>query len=306
MKSKLSLTIGIPVYNEEANIANLLDSILSQKQENYTLEKIIVVSDGSTDNTEQIVKQHAKKHPIINLIADGKREGKKKRLIQLYRTNTSSIILISDGDILPGDTYVIEKMINYFKEEKVTIVSANIQPVKAENFQEKILYTLDRLWYEVRKNFNNGDNIYNIRSCFIAIRQQFAKGIIYKLDLVSEAQYLYFLLMKEKLKFRFAKEAVVLFRLPSSFKESYIQKSRFTGTRKKFANFFGNWIYSEYQIPLVYKIRAMVKMLLVDLVFTLSAIFLHIMSRHSVARMESTGKNGVWKIAASTKKSIFL
>ena len=71
-KSKQTVTIGIPAHNEAENISYLLRSILRQKQRNYKLEKIIVVCDGCTDNTEDKVKQFAKKHKIVELIFDHK------------------------------------------------------------------------------------------------------------------------------------------------------------------------------------------------------------------------------------------
>ena len=51
MRKKLTVTIGIPAYNEEANVRNLLVSLLAQKETNFKLQEIIVVSDGSTDKT---------------------------------------------------------------------------------------------------------------------------------------------------------------------------------------------------------------------------------------------------------------
>ena len=54
---KPTVTIGIPSYNEAQNIGQLLESLLKQVSNSYILEKIIVCSDGSTDDTEQVVKK---------------------------------------------------------------------------------------------------------------------------------------------------------------------------------------------------------------------------------------------------------
>ena len=51
MNKKLTVSVGIPAYDEEANIKSLLEAILQQRQENFILKSIIVVSDGSTDRT---------------------------------------------------------------------------------------------------------------------------------------------------------------------------------------------------------------------------------------------------------------
>ena len=48
---QLTVTIAIPTYNEEKNIYTLLSAILLQDQKNFVLEKILVIDDGSTDQT---------------------------------------------------------------------------------------------------------------------------------------------------------------------------------------------------------------------------------------------------------------
>ena len=73
MYKKPTVTIGIPAYNEEANIKNLLDSILSQIQNNFIIDEIIVVSDGSSDKTADIVR--SLNNSLINLIEDKERLG---------------------------------------------------------------------------------------------------------------------------------------------------------------------------------------------------------------------------------------
>ena len=52
---KLRISIGIPAYNEGGNIARLLRSVLGQKKREL-IDEIIVISDGSSDNTVSEVK----------------------------------------------------------------------------------------------------------------------------------------------------------------------------------------------------------------------------------------------------------
>jgi len=98
-----TISIGIPVFNEKENIENLLYSILKQSKKNYLLEKVYVVSDGSTDGTDKIVEKIAIKFPQIQLIKDGKRNGKVERVKEIFKKNSSGIILILDGDMILGN-----------------------------------------------------------------------------------------------------------------------------------------------------------------------------------------------------------
>lgn len=58
----------MPAYNEESNIISTLDSwypIVEKHNENNVTSRLIVVNDGSKDNTYQIMKDYAKSHPLF-------------------------------------------------------------------------------------------------------------------------------------------------------------------------------------------------------------------------------------------------
>lgn len=52
------VTVIVPAHNEEQNIGNLLNTLLDQSYSNL---EILVVNDGSTDNTAQIVKDYRRR-----------------------------------------------------------------------------------------------------------------------------------------------------------------------------------------------------------------------------------------------------
>lgn len=56
------LSVIVPVYNTETFITTCLDSILSQKGVNM---EVIIVNDGSTDNSVDILKRYAKQDSRI-------------------------------------------------------------------------------------------------------------------------------------------------------------------------------------------------------------------------------------------------
>ncbi|MBM2818065.1 MAG: biofilm synthesis PgaC-like N-glycosyltransferase, partial [Parcubacteria group bacterium] len=121
LKKTITVTVGISAYNEEANIGNLLNSVLNQKLDNYKLEKIIVVSDGSTDSTEKkVIEINSDK---IKLIADGKRLGKPIRINQIFREADSEIAVIFDADIKLEDDFVLYKLIMPFlNDDEIMLV----------------------------------------------------------------------------------------------------------------------------------------------------------------------------------------
>lgn len=70
MMSKISLTIGMPSYNVEMTIADTLDSITSQINDNlksiYDLE-VLICDNCSDDNTDTIINGYIKKYPDLNI-----------------------------------------------------------------------------------------------------------------------------------------------------------------------------------------------------------------------------------------------
>lgn len=57
-------SVIIPAYNEEANITSCLQSVASQTSTDF---EVILVDDGSTDNTKDIAKQWANDNPEVHL-----------------------------------------------------------------------------------------------------------------------------------------------------------------------------------------------------------------------------------------------
>jgi len=72
----IGCSIGIMAYNEEANIARTLRSVLDQTGPTVRIEEVIVVASGCTDRTVPIVSEMAQDEPRIRLCVQEKREGK--------------------------------------------------------------------------------------------------------------------------------------------------------------------------------------------------------------------------------------
>lgn len=305
-KLKLStVTIGIPAHNEEANIGYLLESILSQKSDNFVIEKIYVLCDGCTDSTAEKAKKFSIKHPRITVLDDGKRKGKAGRLNQLYRLNKSKFVFSFDGDVVLKEDRVIERMVRAFETENVVLVSGNNQPVKAETLTERIYNAGFKMWYEIRKDYQEGNNVRNIHGCAVALRGVFAKKFQYPPNLSSgDGGFVYMAAKAQRKNFRFVKNAVILFRSVNNLQDFLLQASRNLYAGTVVGEHFGDGFYKEYAVPHEYKLKGIAKSLSSDPIFTTLALILSLFLRIFPKRRFIPSKGANWETSVSTKRAI--
>jgi dolichol-phosphate mannosyltransferase len=92
----MKLSIIIPVFNEQATIAQVLDRV--RKEPISQVEKeIVVVDDGSTDATREILKKT--KSPDIKIILHEKNQGKGAAVKTGIKNSTGDYIIIQDADL---------------------------------------------------------------------------------------------------------------------------------------------------------------------------------------------------------------
>ncbi len=93
-----SISVFLPVFNEEGNIKRCILSIKKYLNKRFRDYEILVISDGSTDDTNKIVRELAKKDKRIKLFVRKKRLGYGAGLRAGFAHSSKDLIFYTDGD----------------------------------------------------------------------------------------------------------------------------------------------------------------------------------------------------------------
>jgi len=139
----MKISIGVMAHNEEHNIEQVLTSLLTQNIPVGTIDEIIVISSGSTDNTNRIIAKLAKKEPLITPIFEKVRKGKAHAVnLFLERSNNEILVLMSADILLKKNT--LSYLLKPFRNKTVGIVGAH--PIPLNNPTTFFGFTAHLLW----------------------------------------------------------------------------------------------------------------------------------------------------------------
>jgi cellulose synthase/poly-beta-1,6-N-acetylglucosamine synthase-like glycosyltransferase/peptidoglycan/xylan/chitin deacetylase (PgdA/CDA1 family)/spore germination protein YaaH len=114
------VSVIVPAFNEEMVIKNTINSLLASDYDNY---EIIVVDDGSTDRTSEIVKEHFSSDPRVELIS-ATAGGKAAALNVGLRYAKGEIVIALDADTLFAPQ-TIRALAHRFYDPKMGAVAGN-------------------------------------------------------------------------------------------------------------------------------------------------------------------------------------
>jgi biofilm PGA synthesis N-glycosyltransferase PgaC len=132
MTPLLNLSIGIMAHNEEANIGQLLGSLLTQRFASARLEEIFVVASGCTDRTEHIAQVFSEKDQRIKLLVQDHREGKASAINLFLSHASADLYILESADTIPEEG-TLEKLIAPFTDPRVAMTGAHPVPVNGKD-----------------------------------------------------------------------------------------------------------------------------------------------------------------------------
>src|SRR6266403_850879 len=92
-------SIIIPAYNEGERVGATLEKVLAYAAEQGWDAEVIVVNDGSRDNTTEIVRSYVEKHPCLRLLENPGNRGKGYSVRNGMLNASGELLLFSDADL---------------------------------------------------------------------------------------------------------------------------------------------------------------------------------------------------------------
>lgn len=116
------LAIVVPAYNEGEAVARTIDACLRLDYPREKLE-VVVVNDGSSDDTWQHMTRAARRHgDAVRCIDLGSNQGKRAAMAAGTRATSAEVLVFVDSDSMPG-RHAVRKLVQGFADPRVGAVA---------------------------------------------------------------------------------------------------------------------------------------------------------------------------------------
>lgn len=177
----MTISVLIPCYNEELSIKKSLESWLNQTRKP---DQILVVDDGSTDSSVDIISSFGSK---VKLIVLPKKTGNKSYVQEAGLPHvTSEIFIATDADTIP-DTHFVEYVEQAFSEKDIVAFCGHVESIENNWLTacREIEYTIGQ--YVTKKAQQEIGYVYVIPGCAGAfLTQYFRENIHFDHDTITE------------------------------------------------------------------------------------------------------------------------
>jgi biofilm PGA synthesis N-glycosyltransferase PgaC len=137
-----TVSIGVCAYNEERNIRACLDSIMEQRLKS-PINEILIVSSGSTDGTDDIVRQFEGRDKRFRLLRQERREGKNAAINEFLKQAKGDILVLVNADNRLGEGS-LQHLLEPFEDEAVGVSGGH--PIPVNDKDRTIGFAVHMLW----------------------------------------------------------------------------------------------------------------------------------------------------------------
>lgn len=221
----MKISLLIPSYNEWTSLESCLLSALAQTRQ---LDEIIVVNDGSNDNTEAILEKYALKYTYIKPIHLAQNSGNKsKAQLKWFPHVTGDIVVMTDADTTLHRDFV-SRIEADFAQDTTQTMAAVAGYVSSKRYNwitacREIDYIIGQTIFKRAQSIIG--YIYVMPGCATAIRTSVLQSLSFYHDTVTEDLDLTFQIHLKELSIHYDMEAIVYTQDPPNL-TSYIRQMK--------------------------------------------------------------------------------
>lgn len=172
-----TLSIVIPAYNEAGTLSEIIKRV--QEAKCFSLQKeIIIINDGSTDETKKILETFKNKHKVIN---KKKNSGKGDSVKKGFQEATGDIVIIQDAD-LEYDPNEYEDLLKPIIDGKADVVYGSRLMTTKSHRVLLFWHYLINLFFTFLSNMFSNLNLTDMETGYKVFRKEIINEILPKLS----------------------------------------------------------------------------------------------------------------------------
>ena len=188
MKKLKSLSIFFPFWNEEENVGNVVTKAVPVAEKIADKWEIIIVDDGSSDNTLKVAKELAEKHEFVRVASHTPNRGYGAALKEGFTNSRYDTVVFTDGDG-QFDFSQIERFIEKIDDNDIVI---GFRERRRDNPVRHVLMNLLKIWdllfFGFRfKDIDCGFKMFK-RSALNQIMPLYSEGAMISTEILAKAK----------------------------------------------------------------------------------------------------------------------
>ncbi|MEO8383358.1 MAG: glycosyltransferase [Acidobacteriota bacterium] len=165
------LSVIVPLYNERATVRELLQRVLAVP----LAKEILVIDDGSTDGSRELVEEMARREPVLRLIRQDRNRGKGAALRRGFEEARGEIVIVQDAD-LEYDPRQYPQLIQPIVDGDADVVYGS----RFEGHPRRVMFywhTVGNRFLTWLSNLTTNLNLTDMETCYKAFRREVIQSI---------------------------------------------------------------------------------------------------------------------------------
>lgn len=167
--NNVKVSIIVPVYNVEKYLAKCLDSLINQTLKEI---EIVVVNDGATDNSPQIIEEYSKKEPRIKVVNQENAGLSAARNSGINAATAEFMTFLDSDDWLDED--FVEKLYNAAINNNTDIAVGGMKRQREKSFKYRLNFEEEKVYSDLQEKLD----ICRIPDCCYACGKLFKRELI--------------------------------------------------------------------------------------------------------------------------------